>query len=287
MYTIMGVTGKVGGAAARDLLNHGSRLRVVVRDQVKGDAWAERGCEVAVADLHDSKALTTAFEGAEGVFVMLPPIFDPAPGFREAKAMIATLYEALQAGQPGKIVALSTIGAEAANPNLLNQLGLLERCLSGLSRPVTFLRAAWFMENAAGDVAAAKEKSVIDSYLQPVERPVSMVSAVDVGRAVSSLLREQWTGVRVEELEAHQRVSPKAIATAFSKSLGKSVSVEAVPRDQWESIFRAQGMTNPAPRIQMIDGFNQGWIDFQDQGSGSRKGDVTIDEAIAALVKEG
>ena len=43
-------------------------------------------------------------------------------------------------------------------------------------------------------------------------------------------------------------------------------------------------MKNPTPRMQMIDGFNEGWIDFKTQGANSRKGRVTIDEAIAALV---
>jgi uncharacterized protein YbjT (DUF2867 family) len=42
MYTIMGVTGKVGGAAALSLLDRGERLRVVVRDRAKGAVWADR-----------------------------------------------------------------------------------------------------------------------------------------------------------------------------------------------------------------------------------------------------
>jgi uncharacterized protein YbjT (DUF2867 family) len=218
---------------------------------------------------------------------MIPSVFDPSPDFREAKAMIATLYEALKTGRPGKVVALSTIGAEATNPNLLNQLGLLERSLSALSQPVTFLRAAWFMENAADDVAAARDKGEIPSYLQPIERAVPMISTEDVGRTVAELLRESWMGIRVEELEANQRVSPKAIAEAFAKALGRNVSVQAVPRSEWETIFRSFGMTNPLPRMQMVDGFNEGWIDFPNRGDGARKGRVTIDQAIAAIVNKG
>lgn len=42
MYTIMGVTGKVGGAAARALLAEGRQLRVVVRDRAKGERWTAR-----------------------------------------------------------------------------------------------------------------------------------------------------------------------------------------------------------------------------------------------------
>jgi uncharacterized protein YbjT (DUF2867 family) len=286
MYTIMGATGKVGGAAARALLDLGERLRVVVRDRAKGAAWADRGCEVAIGDLDDATALSAAFAGADGAFVMMPSIFDPSPDFCEAKLMIATLHEALKVGRPGKVVALSTIGAEATKPNLLNQLGLLERSLSNLSLPVTFLRAAWFMENAALDITAAKDKGEISSYLQPIDRAVPMISTEDVGQAVSALLRENWTGIRVEELEANERVSPNAIADAFAKALGRSVGVRPVPREEWETIFRSFGMTNPLPRMQMVDGFNEGWIDFFDRGAGARKGSVTIDQAITTLMNK-
>jgi uncharacterized protein YbjT (DUF2867 family) len=284
MYTIMGVTGKVGGAAARALLAEGRQLRVVVRDRAKGERWAARGCEIAVADLDNADALAAAFRGAEAAFVMLPPIFDPSPGLPEAGALIATLCEALRNGAPKRVVALSTIGADAEQPNLLSQLGLLERSLSTLPLPVTFLRAAWFMENAALDVADARDTGLIASYLQPLDRAVPMVATVDIGRRIAELLGESWSGVRIEEIEAAKRVTPNAIAAAFAKALGKPVKAAAVPREKWETIFRGQGMANPLPRMQMLDGFNEGWIEFRDKGALARKGAVSIDEVVAALV---
>jgi hypothetical protein len=36
--------------------------------------------------------------------------------------------------------------------------------------------------------------------------------------------------------------------------------------------------------MQMIDGFNQGWIDFADHGAHSRKGMISIDQVIADIV---
>jgi uncharacterized protein YbjT (DUF2867 family) len=284
MYTIMGVTGKVGGAAARTLLAEGRQLRVVVRDRAKGERWAARGCEIAVADLDNADALAAAFREAEAAFVMLPPIFDPSPGLPEAGALIATLCEALRNGAPKRVVALSTVGADAEQPNLLSQLGLLERSLSTLPLPVAFLRAAWFMENAALDVADARDTGLIASYLQPLDRAVPMVATVDIGRRIAELLGENWSSVRIEEIEAAKRVTPNAIAAAFAKALGKPVKAAAVPREKWETIFRGQGMANPLPRMQMLDGFNEGWIEFRDKGALARKGAVSIDEVVAALV---
>jgi hypothetical protein len=34
--------------------------------------------------------------------------------------------------------------------------------------------------------------------------------------------------------------------------------LKPVPRETWESLLKLQGMKNPTPRIQMLDGFNEG-----------------------------
>jgi uncharacterized protein YbjT (DUF2867 family) len=67
MYAITGISGKVGGALARALLADGQPVRAVVRAADKGHAWAERGCEVALAEMKDAASLTAAFKGAQGV----------------------------------------------------------------------------------------------------------------------------------------------------------------------------------------------------------------------------
>jgi uncharacterized protein YbjT (DUF2867 family) len=283
MFVVTGITGQVGAAVARGLLSADQSVRAVVRDRSKGDPWARLGCDIAVADMSDAEALASAFEGAAGVFAMLPPVFDPGPGFPEATVFINSLRTALARAKPAKVVALSTVGADAPQPNLLNVLGRMEEALGTLPLPVTFLRAAWFMENAAWDIASAKN-GLIQSYLQPLNRAVPMISTDDVGRAAAELLQERWEGKRVVELEG-ERVSPNGLAAAFTKVLGTAVRAEVVPRSQWESIFRAQGMKNPTPRMQMIDGFNAGWIDFPDRGARARKGSISIDQAIATLVQ--
>ena len=79
MYAITGVTGHVGGAAARELLAAGAPVRAVVRDPEKGQAWAALGAEVAVADFTDRTALAAALAGCRGAFVMLPDHPDRSP----------------------------------------------------------------------------------------------------------------------------------------------------------------------------------------------------------------
>jgi len=284
MYAITGITGKVGGATARALLSTGRRVRAVVRDAEKARRWSDLGCEVVLAEMEDAGALTRAFAHVTGAFILPPPVFDPRPGFPEAKAVISAVRDALVAAHPARVVCLSTIGAQALQSNLLTQRTLMEDALSKLPLPVTFLRPAWFMENLSWDVPQARDQGVLSSFLQPLDRAMPMVATADVGRVAAELLLEDWTGTRVVELEGPERVSQDAIAAELSKTLHRPVRAEAVPREKWGSIFRAQGMRDPIPRIQMLDGFNEGWIRFEGGGAGLLKGKVTLAEVVRKLV---
>ena len=283
-FAITGITGQVGGVVAKTLLANGHVVRAVVRNAAKGKIWAQQGCDVAVAEMSDAAALKAAFADADGVFVLLPPNFAPSKGFPETVAIVAALHKALEAARPSAVVCLSTIGAQASEPNLLTQLQMMEQALGRLPMPVAFLRAAWFMENAAGDVEPAARTGVIQSFLQPLDKPFPMVATADIGRVAAELLQAHATGRKVVELEGPRRVTPNDLAAAFSKALGRSVKVEAVPREKWEALFKAQGMADPGPRMRMLDGFNEGWIEFEGGEAGARKGAVSVETVIRELV---
>ena len=286
MFAITGITGKVGGGVARNLLAQGHKVRAVVRNAEKAQPWIALGCEVAIASVEDAAALTAAFRGTEGVFLMTPPDYDPEPGFPQTRLGAAAIQQAIEAGRPGKVVFLSTVGAQVAEPNLLNNSKITEEMLRTTSASVALLRAAWFMENAAWDVEAAR-RGAIQSFLEPLDHPIPMVATADIAQAATDLLQESWKGVRVVELEGPRRYSARDVAAAFSAVLGTPVLADVVARNTWETLFRAQGMKNPMPRMRMLDGFNQGWIDFERQGAEQRTGTVEIETVLRNLVARG
>jgi NAD(P)H dehydrogenase (quinone) len=283
MFAITGVTGKVGGAVARSLLAQGHKVRAVVRDAEKGSPWSAQGCDIAIASVEDATGLTKAFHGVEGVFLMTPPNYDPEPGFPQTHRAAAAIRQAIEASRPGKVVFLSTVGAHVAEHNLLNNSKITEDMLRTTSVPVALLRAAWFMENAAWDVEAAR-KGVVPSFLQPLDHRIPMVAAGDIARTAAELLGEVWPGVRTIELEGPRRYSADDIAAGLGAALERPVRAEVVPHDQWETLFRSQGMKHPTPRIRMIDGFNDGWIDFESGEANSRKERTTLESVLRSLV---
>jgi len=285
MFAVTGITGKVGSRVARGLIAQGQTVRAVVRSRAKGDEWAALGCEICVASVDDVTAMTEALRGVDGVFLMTPPNYDPEPGFPDTQQNSAAIRTAIEESRPGKVVFLSTVGAQVTELNLLNNSGMTEAMLRTVPVPVAFLRAAWFMENAAWDIESAKS-GVVHSFLQPLDHRIPMVATEDIAQTAVELLGQSWNGVRIVELEGPERYSSNDVAAELASALHAPVRNEIVPRSTWEELFRSQGMKNPLPRIRMVDGFNEGWIDFESGQRGSRKGSTTLRAALQALVSE-
>ncbi len=273
----------------RTLLKAGKPVRGVVRDAAKAVRWKAAGVELAtVPDANDVAALEAAFRDTAGVFVMVPPNFAPAAGFPEARGIVTALRQALAATRPPKVVSLSSIGAQhASGLGVIAQLHILEKGLGTLPVPQAFIRAAWFLENFRWDLDSAREQGEITAFLAPLGRTFPMVATEDVGNLVAKTLQENWSGHRYLELEGPRRYSMQDAAAAFATLLKKPVQAKAVPKDQWRALFAQQGM--PADRVdgrvEMLEGFNSGWIEFENGGStGHVLGKTMMEEAFRGLL---
>lgn len=288
MYAVIGITGNVGGSTARALLKDGDRVRGVVRNSAKAAAWRAAGVELATAKINDAAAMEAAMRDVEGAFVMIPPNFAPAEGFPETRAIVAGLRKAISAARPPKVVYLSSIGAHRESGlGLITQLHILEEELGSLPVPSAFLRAAWFMENYQWDVNSARERGEIDAFLSPVDRAIRMVATEDIGRLAAKTLQQEWAGNRYLELEGPVRYSPLDAAAIFSNLLNKHVIAKPVAREEWASLFEKQGTApdRTRPRIEMLDGFNSGWIDFERAGTEHLLGRRTLEEVLQEALR--
>lgn len=284
MFAITGITGQVGSAVAQSLLDRGLPVRAIVRDPARGRTWRDQGCEAVIARLDDPGALTTAFSGTKGVFIMIPANFAPDPDFSETRTILASLKRALAQARPPRIVCLSSIGAHRTSKlGLITQLHLLETELAGSAPAFAFLRPGWFMENISWDIAPARQTGKMASFLQPLEKPVPMIATADIGRVAAKLLAEEWTGRRVVEIEGPRRYSPLDLAASLSRNLQRLVTAELVPRSEWQPLFQSQGTADPSPRIEMLDGFNSDWICFEGGMAEYMKGETDLDAVVAAL----
>ena len=276
MFFISGITGQVGGAAARRLLEEGHTVRALARDPQKAAEWSQKGVEVCQGDFTDPSAVATALEGVEGAYLMLPPFFTPAPGFPEAQAIITSFRKALRQAPPPRLVLLSSIGSQQSSGlGMITATHLLEEALSDLPLPTAFVRAGSFLENYTFGLKAAAATGVFSTYLTPANRPVPMVASADIGHEVARLLIGGWDGKKIVELGSP--ISPDDLASAMGEVLGRPVQAHAIPREQWTATLEAQGMPPDfiGPFAEMEDSFNSGWIDFGVPGTEPVAGTVT------------
>jgi uncharacterized protein YbjT (DUF2867 family) len=290
MYAIMGITGRVGGAIAENLLAQGEKIRAIVRNPEKATRWKDSGAEIAIADVDDPDALASAFEGTDGVFLMVPPNFAPAPGLPEVRKTLASYHAALAKALPKKAVYLSSIGAEQTSAlGLITGSHLLEQTLGDLPIAHAFLRPGWFMENHAWDVTTAQSEGRIFSNLYPLDRKFPLVATADIGKAGADVLRQEWTGTRYIEVAPPEQYSTNDIAQALSSALGRTIEAIAVPREKWTEFFVGQGMPEgrTEPRAEMVDGFNSGWIHFGVPGTEHITGTTSLASIIAKLAANG
>jgi len=282
MFFIAGITGRVGGAAATQLLAQGHQVRSLVRNPETAAGWAGQGVALRQGDWNDAAALTAALEGVEAAFVMVPPNFTPSPGFPESKAVIAAIGTALRHAQTPRVVALSSIGSEKTSGlGLITATHLLEQELSTLSASTAFVRAGSFIENALGSLPGAADTGIFYSFYQPVDRPVPTIATVDIGQEVATLLTGDWTGKRIIELGSP--VTPNDTAAAMSEVLGKTVTAQAIPRERWTATIESFGLPPGSTwgYEEMLDSINSGWIDFSVPGTESIAGTTTSAEVFA------
>lgn len=286
MYAICGITGNVGRAVARALLNRGEPIRAVVRDPAKGGAWASRGAEVAAADLADPRALTAAFDGVSAAFVLNPPAYREPDLFAQAREIaLATRKAAIDSGVR-RLVVLSSIGAHL--PTGTGNVGtnrIFDETLSDTAASVVFVRPAYFMQNWAWVAAVASEAGILPSFLAPVERAIPMVSADDVGETVAEEMCAAGSPERsIVELEGPAPASPADAASAFARALGRPVAAVPVPESEWPARLAASQFS---PRtieawVELFRAFNSGWIQFE-RPDGTRHGRTSIGDAVAAM----
>lgn len=284
MFLVTGITGNVGGAAARRLTKNGRAVRALARDPKKASTWSELGVEVRQGDFGDVAKLTEALQGVEAAYLMVPPLLSPSPDFSEAKAMIAVFREALGKALPKRIVVLSSVGSQQTSKlGLITSTHLLEQGLSDLPCPTAFVRAGSFLENYSYALQVAAATGTFETFLDPIDRRYPMIAAEDIGNEVARLLMGGWSGKKVIELGSP--TSARDLAGAMGEALGRPVEARSIPRDQWTARLQAQGM--PAGWIAMFeemeDGFNSGWIDFGVPGTEPVAGTITATEFFTRL----
>lgn len=243
MYVITGATGNTGKVVAQQLLAAGKPVRVIVRDAAKASDLAELGAEVVVADLKDQHALEQAFRGATGVYFVSPPDLQAQSFIAERKQLTQQVIDTLVRAKVEHVVFLSSIGSEqpsGTGPIVTTHNAEKQLRASGLN--ATFVRAAYFVENWASVLPAAKHDGVLPAFF-PVDTQIAMVSTQDIGETAARALLDGPRGIRIIELAGPIDLSASDVAASLTELLGREVKPIQAPLAGVVPTFTGFGMS--------------------------------------------
>jgi uncharacterized protein YbjT (DUF2867 family) len=253
MYAITGVTGNTGAVVAETLLAAGKPVRVIVRDAAKGAPWRARGAEVAIAALEDTAALTAAFRGVAGAYVLVPPRLGSVGAHHaDGTGPIQSLHHAEQA-----------IGAVTA---------------------LTAVRAAYFVENWAAALGALPQ-GIVPTFV-PSTLAFPQVATRDIGRTAAGALVEGPHGRRIIELSGPRDVSATDVAAALTRLTGKPIAPADAPLDAVVPTFTSFGISAQMAELyrEMYAGVISGRVAWEGGTAQAVRGSVAVDEVLAGFL---
>jgi uncharacterized protein YbjT (DUF2867 family) len=284
MFVIAGASGNTGKVVAETLLGQGKKVRVLVRDAKKGEPWAARGAEVATAALDDAEALAGALRGADGAYLLLPPRLESTSARADNARRTQSLVKALEASGVKHVVLLSSVGAQHdAGTGPIAALHDAELAFAKTRADVTFLRAAYFMENWGGSLYALAQNALPTFLI--ADRAIPMIATRDIGTTAAKLLAEGGHGKRVVELAGPREYSPRDVAAALSRIVGREVTAQQGPEEAMIGALTGAGLNDEWARLfqEMTHGVNTGHVDWE-PGQARVRGTTEIDAVLRQLV---
>lgn len=259
-YAVTGATGNIGSRLSGLLLAQGHRVRAISRGGPKLQAVAARGAEVQAGSLDDTKFLSRAFQGTDGVFAMVPPDYTAADARARQRAVSEAETAAVRAAGVPRVVALSSVGAQhEQGTGPIAGLHEHEQRLGATGADVLCLRPAFFMENFLHGLGLIRSKGIYGSPIRP-DLAIPMIATQDIAAAAAARLSQaDFRGVSVHELLGPgDRTMAQATAV-----LGAAIGRPELPYVQFSyedarAALLAAGMSRSVADVfvEMYRGFN-------------------------------
>jgi len=265
MYVILGATGNTGSVVARKLLDKGKRVRVVGRDNKKLAPFVNRGADTFATDVLDTDALSRAFPGAQGVYVLIPPDMS-SPDFRAHQDRVTeSIAKGLEKGGVVHAVALSSVGADKADKTGpvvgLRKMELRLAQVRGLN--ALHLRAGYFMENTLAQVGIIRNFGMMAGPVR-ADVPLPMIATQDIGAAAAeALMRLDFKGQQTQELLGPRDVTYAEAAKIIGAVIGKpDLAYVQLPDEQVIQAMTGMGISRNMAQLlcEMSAAINSGYM---------------------------
>jgi uncharacterized protein YbjT (DUF2867 family) len=182
MILLTGITGNIGGATARALLDKGVKFRALVRDPGKAAVWAEKGVELVQGDIEDATAVKHALAGIDRALLVMPN------GEHQEPAELAFTRTAKEAGLAWLIKLSSPEAVRGTTSPIPLAHIAAEDAIMASGMKWTFVRPSFYMQNFRGSVKAARATGKLSMPMG--NGTVALTDNNDAGQFIAHILTD-------------------------------------------------------------------------------------------------
>ena len=243
MILLTGITGNIGGATARALLEKGVRFRALVRDLGKSAPWADKGVELVQGDLEDAAAIKRALAGIDRALLVMPN-----GEFQERVELLFT-RTAKEAGLAW-IIKLSSPEAVRGTTSPIPLAHITaEDAIKASGMQWTLVRPSFYMQNFRGSVKTARATGKLSMPMG--NGTVALTDNNDAGQFIAHILTDansaQHHGQCYDITGPDPVMSFQQIAQVIGETIGQKVAyddcdprafqeaIRPFHRNQWHS----------------------------------------------------
>lgn len=248
LILVTAASGKTGRRCVARLLAHGANVRVLVRRQDAADELKAGGVqEVVIGDLFDADVLRSATQGVSSILHICPPMHP------NEDSLAAMLTDIALAQGASRLVLFSVMHPHIDVPHHWRKLKA-EEIVIGSGLAFTILQPCRYMQH----VDAIWPQILRDgAHCMPfsVDSRFSLVHLDDLAEAAALAVMEDNHANAIYELGGRQALSQRDCARIISKVLGREITAQARPLQDFLNGARADGM--PEARITVLDIMNR------------------------------
>ena len=255
MIVITTPTGNIGSQVVKNLLAADAAVRVIARDPAKLAPEIHGKAEIVQGSMDDENVLARAFEGAESVFLVVPPSFADKGDTEYYLRFTRPACRALRSQGVKRVVGVSVLGW---GTSLAKNAGPITACLAKdeeIERAGVDYRALWcpgFMENMLGQVQTLKGQGMFFLPADP-DHKTPLVATRDIAASGAKLLLDKsWTGQGGLAVLGPEDLSFNDVAAIMTDVLGKPIRYQPVPGDDYKARLVQHG-ANPVLAQGIVD----------------------------------
>jgi uncharacterized protein YbjT (DUF2867 family) len=222
-FVVTGAAGHVSKPLTELLLSRQHEVTVIGR---KGQNVAELvrlGAKAAIGHMEDVPFLTKTFKGADGVYLMVPPMWQSSDLKKASTEMAEGFSAAIKASGVRNAVFLSGYGAHRLNDaGAISGLGLAEVVLNRLEGVnVLHLRAGYFYTNLLLSIDLIKNSGVMGNMFTIPAGTFILVDPDDIAQAAADALTKLDFKGHSYKYVVSDESGTDEIASVIGKEIGK------------------------------------------------------------------